>query len=150
MRPQTYRTMLRVFLVLCGVLTLFALPAVFMPTEMMDSFHRDLGLGELPKVPIVDYLTRSLSAFYAAFGSLTLVLAWDLVRFRPLVVWWGATALVFGVLLIGIDLHAGMPLEWMLGEGPFLILAGCLVFALLRLSRFGDNQSGDAPTDVRS
>ena len=111
-------------------MTLLALPAVFMPTAWMDGFHRELGLGPLPQGPIVEYLTRSVSALYAAFGSLTLVIAWDLRRFGPVVTWWGVMALVFGGLLFWIDTIAPMPEHWKWGEGPYLLLTGVVVLLL--------------------
>jgi len=122
--------MLRLVLIACGALTLLALPAVFLPTSAMNAFHRGLGLGPLPDGPIVQYLARSLSAFYAAFGSLTLLLASDVERFAPLITWWGVTAIAFGLLLIGIDLTAGMPIPWMFGEVMFLVCAGAAVLLL--------------------
>jgi hypothetical protein len=121
----------------CGALTLLALPAVFLPQPAMDYFHRSLGLGPLPEGPIVLYLARSLSAFYAAFGALTLLLSTDVERYAPLITWWGMTAIVLGVLLIGIDLTAGMPIDWMLGEVIFTICAGSAVLLLQRASRDG-------------
>jgi hypothetical protein len=127
--------MLRLILNACGALTLLALPAVFLPQSAMDSFHRQLGLGRLPEGPIVQYMARSLAALYAAFGSMTLVLAYDVKRFAPLVTWWGIAALVLGVLLIGIDLTAGMPTQWMLGEVVFILCAGAAVLLLQRRAR---------------
>lgn len=124
--------LLRWLLVACGVMTLLALPAVFLPQAAMDAIHRSLGLGPLPEGPIVLYLARSLSAFYAAFGVLTLLLATDVERYAPLVTWWGVIAIVFGTLLIGIDLTAGMPIDWMLGEVMFTICAGIAVLLLQR------------------
>lgn len=126
--------MLRWLLIACGVLTLLALPAVFLPVPAMNYFHEQLGLGPLPKGPIVQYLARSLSAFYAAFGSLTLLLASDTKRYAPLITWWGITAIVFGVLLAGIDTIAGMPTSWMLGEVIFLLGTGTAVLLLQRQS----------------
>ena len=58
--------LLRWLLVACGVMTLLALPAVFLPQAAMDAIHRSLGLGPLPEGPIVLYLARSLSAFTIA------------------------------------------------------------------------------------
>ncbi len=40
---------------------LTALGAVVMPFDWMNVIHRQAGLGELPDVPIVGYLTRSIS-----------------------------------------------------------------------------------------
>ena len=64
-------TLLRIL----GVLALFAVVAVFMPMSWMVATHRWLGLGEMPTGPVVEYLARSLSAFYAIMGALCLVLA---------------------------------------------------------------------------
>src|SRR5215468_5372863 len=65
-----------------GVGALFALVAVFMPVSWMAAAHRWLGLGEMPTGPVVEYLARSLSAFYALVGALCLVLTTDLERYR--------------------------------------------------------------------
>jgi hypothetical protein len=128
--PTRAAFVLRWLLVINGALTLLALPAVFMPTAWMDHFHRHLGLGPLPEGPIVQYLARSVSALYAAFGSLTLVLAWDVVRYGPIITWWGITAMVFGALLLWVDLNAPMPPQWMWGEVVYLVLTGAIVLLL--------------------
>jgi hypothetical protein len=133
--PTRAALVLRWLLILNGIMTLLALPAVFLPTSTMDHFHRNLGLGPLPEGPIVQYLARSVSALYAAFGSLTLVLAWDLARYGPIITWWGITAVVFGALLLWIDLNAPMPAQWMWGEVVYLVLTGMLVLLLERQSR---------------
>lgn len=41
-----------------GAVMLTALGAVVMPYEWMNSIRRQTGLGELPHVPIVGYLSR--------------------------------------------------------------------------------------------
>ena len=46
----------------------------------MVAMHADLGLGRLPDAPIVGYLARSTSAFYAIEGGLFWVVSIDLVR----------------------------------------------------------------------
>jgi hypothetical protein len=66
-----------------GVPALFALVRVFMPVSWMAATHRWLGLGEMPTGPVVEYLSRSLSAFYALMGAL----AWC---WRPI---WSVTGL---------------------------------------------------------
>jgi hypothetical protein len=129
---QRAETLLRWLLIANGVMTLLALPAAFMPTAWMDMFHRRLELGPLPEGPIVQYLARSASALYASFGSLTLLLACDLRRFAPLVTWWGITAILFGLILLWIDLNAPMPAHWTWGEVPYTILTGTLVLILQR------------------
>ena len=72
-----------------GVGALFALVAVFMPLSWMATTHRWLGLGEMPTASVVEYLARSVSAFYALLGALCLVVAADLERYRP---WCGSWA----------------------------------------------------------
>lgn len=128
--PKRAETLLRWLLIANGVMTLMALPAAFMPTAWMDMFHRRLELGPLPEGPIVQYLARSVSALYAAFGSLTLVIAWDLRRFAPLVTWWGIVAILFGAILLWVDTHAPMPAHWTWGEAPYTVLTGIVVLIL--------------------
>ena len=72
-----------------GVGSLLALVPVFMPFAWMAATHRWLGLGEMPAAPVVEYLARSVSAFYALVGALCLLVAADLDRYRPLVRSWG-------------------------------------------------------------
>jgi hypothetical protein len=115
-----------------GVVMLLALGAVIMPFEWMNAIHRQAGLGELPNVPIVGYLTRSESALYAIQGALLLFLARDVRRFLP-VVWFLAVAgLAFGAIMVGVDCAVGMPLLWTVGEGPFVIALSGVILWLAR------------------
>src|SRR5437763_16377771 len=86
--------------------SLFALVAVLMPVSWMAATHRWLGLGEMPTGPVVEYLARSLSAFYALVGALCLVVAADLERYRPLVRFLGVAFALMSVVLLGVDLAA--------------------------------------------
>jgi hypothetical protein len=128
--PQRAEALLRWVLIANGIMVLMALPAVFMPTAMMDQFHQQLMRSPLPDGPIVQYLARSLSALYASFGSLTLLLAWDLRRFAPLVTWWGVAAILFGLILLWIDINAPMPAHWTWSECPYTMITGILVLIL--------------------
>ncbi len=107
---------------------LCALFAVLLPTPWMAATHRWLGLGEFPASPLVDYLTRSIACLYALHGALFLALARDVTRHRPIIVLLAKLNLLFGAALIGIDLHAGLPIYWTLAEGPPI-----LGFALVML-----------------
>ena len=60
---------------LAGAVTIAAFPAMLLPTDWMDATHRWLGLGELPRAPVVEYLTRSIAALYGFHGVLLLVVA---------------------------------------------------------------------------
>ena len=91
--------------------------------------------------PIVQYLARSVSALYAAFGSLTLLLAWDLRRFGPLVTWWGVTAILFALALVWVDTSAPMPAHWTWSECSYTLLTGMLVLILQRMATSQTNPS---------
>src|SRR5215472_19339881 len=120
------------FRYLLGIGSLFALVPVVMPFSWMVATHGWLGLGEMPTGPVVEYLARSLSAFYAIMGTLCLVLATDLERYRPLVRFLGVAFALMSVVLLGVDLAAGMPWWWSASEGPGGVVFGALLFVLAR------------------
>ncbi len=122
--------LLRYFL---GIPGLFALVAVFMPLSWMAATHHWLGLGQMPTGPVVEYLARSLSATYAVFGALCLVVASDLERYRPVVRFLGVAFALMGLVLLGVDVAAGLPWWWIAVEGPALIGVGTLMVFLARL-----------------
>ncbi len=113
-----------------GVVMLTALGAVVMPFDWMNVIHQKQGLGELPHVPIVGYLTRSISALYALHGALLLFVASDLRRYLPVVRFLALAGAVFGVILLAIDSGVGLPLPWTMGEGPWVILLSGVIFWL--------------------
>lgn len=116
----------------CGVVVACALPAAFLPTAWMDAIHRALGLGELPRTPLVEYLTRSLSLLYASYSPVYLLLSDDVRRYRSLILVLAVTHTAAGFLLLGLDLWAGLPLPWALTEGPVVILLGLGIIRLVR------------------
>jgi hypothetical protein len=115
-----------------GIPGLLALVPVFMPFSWMVATHRWLGLGEMPNGPVVEYLARSVSAFYALLGALCLVMASDLERYRPLVRFFGVALVLLGFVFTGLDLVAGMPWWWIAFEGPGAVPVGALVYFLAR------------------
>ena len=115
-----------------GVSALFALVAVFMPVSWMAATHRWLGLGEMPTGPVVEYLAGSVSAFYAVMGALCLVMASDPERYRPVVRFLGVAFALMSLVLLGVDLAAGMPWWWSASEGPGGVVCGTLLFVLAR------------------
>ena len=121
-----------VLLRVMGGLAMMAVGAMVMPSAWMAACNRGLGLAELPRVPLMEYLTRSLSAMYALQGAFVWMVAGDVRRFRPLVLFCGGAMAVFGAALLGIDLYAGMPWPWVAAEGPFIIPVGLAVLLLGR------------------
>jgi hypothetical protein len=108
------------------ILSAAAIP-VLMPTAWMDLLHSQLHIGPFPLAPIVEYLTRSISALYAVHGVLLVFISFDLERYRPLL---GMLILLHGVLglaMLGIDLWAVMPWWWTLSEGPPIIAFAMLL-----------------------
>jgi hypothetical protein len=104
-----------------GVL-LLATAAIFLPTAWMQATHHALGLGELPDLPVIQYLTRSLSGLYAFHGLFVLYVSFDVRRYLPLIRFVSLASALGGLCLLAIDLAAGMPWFWTLGEGPSLVL----------------------------
>jgi hypothetical protein len=126
---------LTIVLQVLGVTTILALGAVVMPRSWMAATHEWLGLGGFPAAPIVENLARSVSAFYAIFGAVCLFVASDIERYRPLIKFLGAVLMLFGAVLIVIDLAAGMPPWWTASEGLSTIVFGVLLVALSRSSQ---------------
>ena len=128
-RPE--RTLVLLIRVVGGV-SLLAVPFVFVPYSWMNGIHGWLGMGEMPSEPVVGYLARSTSAFYAMLGGLLLVLSCDVRRYRPVLVFLGAVVAVFGLALAVIDRAEGLPRFWCVWEGPFVVVFGVAMFLLGR------------------
>jgi hypothetical protein len=135
---------LLILLRLLGVSALFALIAVFMPMSWMVAVHRGLGMGEMPTTPVVEYLARSVSAFYVLFGALCLRVASDLERYRPLARFLGLALALMGLVFLGVDVAASMPWWWSVIEGPPVVVVGAWMFFLAR-SKHRENISPDHP-----
>ena len=122
------RLRLLVFLLrLAGTVTVTAFLAMFLPVEWMASTHRWLGLGEFPRSPVVDYLARSIAALYGFHGALLLLISRDPIKHLTIVRFVAWMNILFGLMIIAIDLHAGMPLLWTLLEGPPIIAFGLVI-----------------------
>ena len=98
----------------------------------MAATHQWLGLGEFPRVAVVDYLTRSVAALYGFHGVLLLLVSRNPAQHRSIVWYIGLMNVFFGLLLVLIDLHACMPAFWTLAEGPPVVAFGVLVLYLSR------------------
>ena len=105
-----------------AVILLIALIPIVIPYEWMNAIHRWLEMGELPRTPIVGYLTRSCSALYAFHGVILGFVSFDILRFLPVIRCLLWLAVAFGVVMLGIDVAVGMPTYWIICEGPFVVV----------------------------
>jgi len=118
------------FLRIIGTASLLALPCAALPYAWMDATHQWLGLGRLPADPIVGYLARSLSAFYALLGGLLWTLSFDPRRHRLVLGYLGGAITFFGVIITAVDWLEGLPRFWALWEGPLDIAFGVIILWL--------------------
>ena len=114
-----------------GAGLMLAFAAVLLPVDWMAAAHPWLGLGPFPRTPIVDYLARSIAALYGFHGVFVWLVSRDPVRYRTFV-WFAAVMnVVFGVMMLAIDLHAGMPAIWTAIEGPAIVAMGVAIAAVM-------------------
>ena len=134
---------LKLILQINGAVMATALVAVFMSHDQMAAIHQWLGLGKFPEGIIVDYLARSLSAFYAIMGVLYIVLARDIRAYATIITFVAWASICFGVATIIIDLQLGFPAWWTWGEGPFIIVYGAVVLWLQRKAKKTPEEAAD-------
>ena len=135
MNPTSADRLLQWLLRFVGGIELCAIPFILVPMSWMAEVHASLlGLGPMPQAPIVEYMARTLSLLYAVHGAVVFRVSFDLVRFRPFVGFLGALHTAVGLCIIGIDLAAGLPWWWVLGEGPGIAVGGVLVLLLNRMA----------------
>ena len=121
---------------MAGLVEILAFGAVVMPRSWMEASHAWLGLGEMPGGTIVIFLARRASYVYGVHGIFLLVLASDVVRYRPLVRFIGASFLVAAPVFFFIDYTSQTPFFW-----TVIDTFGCAIFgaALLWLDRGGSD-----------
>jgi hypothetical protein len=114
-----------------GAFEILAFFAVVMPQSWMETSHLWLGMGQMPDSPVVLFMIRQASYAYGMHGVSLWVLASDVERFRPLVIFNGISYLLAGPVFFLIDYSTGMPMWWTVGDS-----VACLFFgvALLWLS----------------
>jgi len=112
-----------------------AVVPVFMPHGWMDWCHRSMGMGELPELPVIVYLTRSLSAMYVFHAGVMWMAASDVRRYAALVTYLASAMAVFGAVILWIDLRAGVPWFWSASEGPMSLGIGLASLYLQRQVR---------------
>jgi hypothetical protein len=126
---------LQIFLRLLGCIDALAFLAVLMPEAWMAAVHEGLQMGEIPRAPLMGYMTRSASLLYALHGAMIVFVSFDIPRYRPLIRFLAWAAVIHGLLLITIDIVEGMPLWWTMLEGPVYCLMGLIAVRLLAAIR---------------
>ena len=127
MSPDGSARLLVLLLRVAGVITVTAFLAILLPVEWMAVSHQWLGLGEFPRAPVVDYLARSTAALYGFHGVLILLVSTDPVKYHAIVTYIAVMNVLFGLIVLAIDLHAGMPAYWTFGEGPPIAAFGIVI-----------------------
>ena len=117
---------------LAGTFEILAFLAVVMPRTWMEWSHAWLGLGEMPKGPILMFMIRQASYTYGMHGITLWVLASDVERFRALVLLNGVAYLLAGFVFFIIDHTSGLPFWWTLADS---LGCGCFGAILLLLNR---------------
>jgi hypothetical protein len=142
--PSRAERILQLLLRVVGSIALLAIPCVLMPYSWMNAIHHGLGMGELASEPVVGYLARSTSAFYALLGGLFWLVSWDLRRHRPVIRYLGLAVILIGFALLGVDLAEGMPWWWSLAEGSFNMVFGVVILWLGRSIRERDTSISES------
>ena len=106
----------KILLQLAGAFEILAFIAVVMPRGWMEISHAWLGLGVMPRGPVLMFLIRQASYTYGMHGVSLWVLSFDVKRFRPLVILNGIAYLLAAPVFVAIDYHSGMPLWWTIGD----------------------------------
>ena len=129
--------MLVVLLRLLGLLDFCASIAVVAPRAWIGACHEWLGLGPFPSGPLVEYLARCTSVWYASYGLLLWFISCDVERYARLILCLSYILIIQGAVIVGIDLAAGMPGWWTAIEGPCCSGLGAILLLAGRGSRQG-------------
>jgi hypothetical protein len=125
---------------LTGATEILAFISVVMPRSWMESAHSWLGLGQMPDGPVIMFMIRQASYAYGMHGVSLLLMATDVRRFQPLIVFNGISFLLAGVVFYLIDYSAGMPFWWTIIDALGCASFGVAVLILNRRMRESMNQ----------
>ena len=122
------------FLRLAGVVEILAFISVVMPRSWMEASHEWLGMGTMPEGPLVMFMIRQASYAYGMHGISLWILASNIERFRPLILFNGIAFLLAAPVFFVIDYTTGVPFWWTIFDP---VACGLTGVALLLLSRPG-------------
>ena len=117
---------------LTGATEILAFISVVMPRSWMEVSHSWLGLGEMPGGPLIMFMIRQASYAYGMHGVSLWLMATDVRRYQPLIVFNAISFLGAAVVFAVIDYTAGMTFWW-----TIVYAYGCASFgvAVLILNR---------------
>ena len=111
------RKRLQVWLLrLAGAVEIVAFISVVMPRSWMEISHEWLGMGAMPDGPLVMFMIRQASYAYGMHGISLWLIASDVDRFRPLVIFNGIAFLLAAPVFFLIDYTSGVPFWWTIGD----------------------------------
>ena len=116
---------------IAGATEILAFIAVVMPRSWMEIANASVGLGEMPDGPLLMFMIRQASYTYGVHGLSLWLLATDVKRFRPFIIFNGIAFLIAAPVFVLIDLSSGMPLWWTVSDP---LSCGLLGAALLLLT----------------
>lgn len=120
---------------LAGATEILAFIAVVMPRSWMEISHAWLGMGEMPEGPLLMFMIRQASFTYGVHGLSLWLIASDVKRFRPFVIFNGVAFLAAAPVFLLIDLTSGMPVWWALSDPGSCGLFGAALLALSLTNR---------------
>lgn len=119
---------------LAGAVEMLAFIAVVMPRSWMETSNTWLGLDAMPSGPLLMFMIRQASFTYGVHGLSLWLIASDLERFRPFVLFNAFAFLIAAPVFFLIDYTSGMPWWWTVSDPGSCGLFGA---ALLWLSLTG-------------
>ena len=120
---------------LTGATEILAFISVVMPRSWMAVSHSWLGLGEMPGGPLIMFMIRQASYAYGMHGVSLWLMATDVRRYQPLIVFNAISFLGAAVVFSVIDYTAGMPFWWTIVDAVGCAFFGVAVLILNRSMR---------------
>ncbi|MFC1494039.1 hypothetical protein ACFL6W_02055 [Thermodesulfobacteriota bacterium] len=133
MKRNTMEISLKIILRISGIMLITAFGAVLLPYDTMARIHQQIGLGNLPNAPILDYLARSVSLFYAMHGVIAIYISFNLMRYLQILKLLCYLGFLFGIALFIIDIKAPMPAYWAFTEGPIILSLNLAIYILANM-----------------
>lgn len=109
------------------IVALITVPALFVPELALEKLSWLGGFGQPPMLPLSLYLLAGGCAVFLALAGLQWIIATDVVRYRPLVLFAAWGYLVCGPLFLWIDSHVGLPHWWTALDSVSCLLSGLVL-----------------------